>query len=166
MNVLQLINLGSNQLKKSNITSYNLDSEILLSKVLKKTREQLLTNLDKKINNIKINEFNDFIKRRSMHEPIAYILKEKEFWSKKLIITNNTLIPRPETEILVDQLLKIYKGKRIFILDIGTGSGCILVALLSELKKLRVLELILKKMLYTLLKGIHYFTKLTKKLNF
>ncbi len=135
MNVLQLINLGSNQLKKSNITSYNLDSEILLSKVLKKTREQLLTNLDKKINNIKINEFSDFIKRRSMHEPIAYILKEKEFWSKKLIITNNTLIPRPETEILVDQLLKIYKGKRIFILDIGTGSGCILVALLSELKK-------------------------------
>ncbi len=135
MNVLELINLGSNKLKKNKVTSCNLDSEILLSKVLKKTREQLLVNLDKKINNRKINEFNAFIKRRSLKEPVAYILKEKEFWSKKFIINNNTLIPRPETEILVDQLVKIYKDKRIFILDIGTGSGCILLSLLTDLKK-------------------------------
>ena len=135
MKALELINFGSSLLKKSNIISCNLDSEILLSRVLEKTREQLLINLDEKINNEKIYQFNSLIKRRSKNEPIAYILKEKEFWSKKFIITNNTLIPRPETEILIDQILKIYKDKRIFILDIGTGSGCILITLLSELKK-------------------------------
>ena len=96
MNSLELINFGSSLLKKSNIISCNLDSEILLSRVLKKTREQLLINLDEKINNEKINQFNSLIKRRSKNEPIAYILKEKEFWSKKFIITNNTLIPRPK----------------------------------------------------------------------
>ena len=69
-----------------------------------------------------------------MKEPIAYILKEKEFWSKIFEVNKNTLVPRPETELMVDKLTKIYKNKNISILDVGTGSGCILISLLSELK--------------------------------
>ena len=69
--------------------------------------------------------------RRLKNEPIAYILKEKEFWSKKFTINKHTLIPRPETELLVDKLIKIYENKKISVLDIGTGSGCILISLLG-----------------------------------
>ena len=68
-----------------------------------------------------------------MKEPIAYIFKEKEFWSKIFEVNKNTLVPRPETELMVDKLTKIFKNKNISILDVGTGSGCILISLLSEL---------------------------------
>ena len=81
-----------------------------------------------------ISIFKKYIERRSRNEPIAYILEEKEFWSKKFYVNTDTLIPRPETELLVDELLKIFKGKKINILDIGTGSGCIILSLLSVLK--------------------------------
>ena len=129
----KLINFASNKLKHNKILSHKLDSELLLSKVLKKKREELLTNLSQKINKKKILSFNKLIKRRSLREPLAYIIKEKEFWSKMFEVDKNTLIPRPETELMVEQILKIYKNKKIFILDIGTGTGCILISLLSEL---------------------------------
>ena len=130
----KLINFASNKLKHNKILSHKLDSELLLSKVLKKKREELLTNLCQKINKKKILSFNKLIIRRSLREPLAYIIKEKEFWSKIFEVDKNTLIPRPETELMVEQILKIYKNKKIFILDIGTGTGCILISLLSELK--------------------------------
>ena len=133
MNVLELINSGSLLLQKQNIHTHRLDSEILLSKVLNKKREQILLKLNQNINKTEINEFYNLIRRRLLKEPIAYIIKEKEFWSKKFKVTQKTLIPRPETELLVESLIKIYKDKKISILDAGTGSGCILISLLSEL---------------------------------
>ena len=134
MNTLKIIKVGSNLLKNSNITSPILDSEILLSKTLNKSREEILIDLDKKISKKDILVYKNYLKRRSNNEPIAYILEEKEFWSKKFIVSKDTLIPRPDTEILVDQILKIYKDKKISILDIGTGSGCIILSLLNNLK--------------------------------
>ena len=134
MNTLDLLNKGSKKLKYKGIKSSQIDSEILLSNILGKSRENILINLDKKIGSNNIIKFNDFIERRSLKEPIAYILKEKEFWSKNFVVSKSTLIPRPETELMVEKLSKIYYGKKIFILDIGTGSGCILISLLSELK--------------------------------
>ena len=134
MNTLDLLNKGSKKLKYKGIKSSQIDSEILLSNILGKSRENILINLDKKICSDDIIKFNDFIERRSLKEPIAYILKEKEFWSKNFVVNKSTLIPRPETELMVEKLSKIYYGKKIFILDIGTGSGCILISLLSELK--------------------------------
>ena len=134
MNILELINYGSSRLKIESIHSHKLDSEILLSKVLGINREQVLINLDQKIKTKNIIKFNKLIKRRSSKEPVAYLLQEKEFWSKKFEINRYTLIPRPETELLVEQLVHIFKSKSINILDIGTGSGCILISLLSELK--------------------------------
>ncbi len=135
MNIFETIKFGSNLLKKSEISSHILDSEILLSNVLNKTREKILVNLDQKITQKNILKFKKYIERRSKYEPIAYILEEKEFWSKKFIVNKNTLIPRPETELLVEKLVKIFKGKNISILDIGTGSGCIILSLLINLKK-------------------------------
>ena len=105
-----------------------------MSKVLKKRREDILMNFKKSLSENEVKEFNSLIKRRILREPIAYITGEKEFWSKSFLINNNTLIPRPETELMIEQLIKIYKLKKIFILDIGTGSGCILISLLIELK--------------------------------
>jgi len=134
MNALEIIKFGSNLLKEKKISSFILDSEILLSKTLSKTRENILTNLDQKISKKNVSVFKKYLQRRSNNEPIAYILEEKEFWSKKFYINKATLIPRPETELLVDKILKIYKEKKISILDIGTGSGCIIISLLSSLK--------------------------------
>ena len=134
MNTLDLLNNGSKKLKYKGIKSSQIDSEILLSNILGKSRENILINLDKKIGSDDIIKFNDYIERRSLKEPIAYILKKKEFWSKNFVVNKSTLIPRPETELMVEKLSKIYYGKKIFILDIGTGSGCILISLLSELK--------------------------------
>ena len=134
MKTLDIIKIGSTFLKKNEIVSHILDSEILLSKTLKKTREEILSNLDKKIDKNNISIFKKYIERRSRNEPIAYILEEKEFWSKKFKVNKNTLIPRPETELLVNKLIEIFKKKKISILDIGTGSGCIILSLLDELK--------------------------------
>jgi len=134
MNIIELINIGSNLLKEKNIQSHILDSEILLSKTLNKTRENILINLEKKINEKDIFKYKNYINRRIKNEPIAYILEEKEFWSKKFKVNKNTLIPRPETELLVSKLSEIFKKKKISILDIGTGSGCIILSLLDELK--------------------------------
>ena len=133
MNTLELLNFGSCELKKKEITTHRLDSEILLSNVLKKKREQILVKLNQSMKKKDISAFNKLIKRRAAKEPVAYIIKKKEFWSKNFKVNKNTLIPRPETELLVQNLIKSYKDKKISILDVGTGSGCILISLISEL---------------------------------
>ena len=134
MKAFEVIKIGSKFLKENKIPSSILDSEILLSKTLNKTREEILTNIEQKIDKKKFLLFKKYLQRRSKNEPIAYILGEKEFWSSAFYVNNNTLIPRPETELLVDKLLEIFKNKNISILDIGTGSGCIIVSLLINLK--------------------------------
>ena len=131
---LELINHGSNLLKEKNISTYRLDSEILLSKVLNTSRESILINLNKNIDKIVIKKYEKLIERRTKKEPVAYILEEKEFWSKKFNVNRFTLIPRPETELMVEIIVKKFKQKKINILDIGTGSGCILISLLHELQ--------------------------------
>ena len=130
----QLINIGSTKLKKMRIQSHLLDSELILSNVLKTSREKMLTTSEKKVSKNEIDNFNKLLARRLRCEPMAYIFKEKEFWSKSFLIDKNALIPRPETELLVEKISKYFKNKKVFILDIGTGSGCILLSLLDEIK--------------------------------
>jgi len=135
MNILEAVKFGSSLLKEKKIPSYILDSELLLSKTLNKPREKILTNLDANIEKKIFNIYKKYLIRRSKNEPVAYIFGEKEFWSKSFMVNKHTLIPRPETELLVYGLLKIFNNKKISVLDIGTGSGCIIVSLLTNLKQ-------------------------------
>ena len=135
MNTLEVIKIGSKLLKEKKISTHILDSELLLSKILNKPREEMLVNLDKKVDENQISVFQEYLNRRLKNEPIAYILEEKEFWSEKFSVNKDTLIPRPETELLVNKLTEIFKNKKISILDIGTGSGCIILSLLNNLNQ-------------------------------
>ena len=131
----ELIKIGSNLLKKNNIKSYIIDSELILSSISGLTRESFLKNSNYNLDPKQISSFHNLISRRAFKkEPIAYLLNKKEFWSNELGVDKDVLIPRPETEILVDALIKHYKGHKPFILDVGTGSGCIIISLLQELK--------------------------------
>ena len=133
MNYLNALNYGNKLLKSSNIKNYILDSELLLSKVLNSSREKLLLNLECNIEKKNFNKFKRLILRRKKNEPIAHIIKNKEFWRYNFKVNSEVLIPRPETEIIVYKILRLisFKSSRQ-ILDIGTGSGCILLSIIKE----------------------------------
>ena len=129
----QILNKGSEILRDNNIKSSNLDCELILSKVLNKTREEILTNLNNKINKSQKNKFNFYLNKRRNKNPISYILGYKFFWKYKFYINKSALIPRPESEHLVDETLQnIPIAKSMKILDIGTGSGCLVISILKE----------------------------------
>ena len=133
MNIQELIHHGSRILKKNDIISYSLDSEILMSKAIQRDRGYIMLNLDKKVDKKISDYFKDLIFQRSTHKPIAYILGKKSFWNYEFNISSDVLIPRPDTEIVVEKVLEITKNKsKQKILDIGTGSGCILLTILKE----------------------------------
>ena len=135
MNILKAIKKGDNILKEHGIKSHKLDSEILMSQVFGKNRIDIILNFDMNLTIKEIEVFNNLIKERSKRKPIAYLLGKKEFWKYEFDITENVLIPRPDTEIIVEQVLKLTKNKsRLKILDIGIGSGCILLSILKEKK--------------------------------
>ncbi len=135
MIINSLIRQGSKILKKQNIDSHQIDAELLLSKAIRKDRVFLLTNDKYKISKKETSDYLNFILRRKHHEPLSYIIKRKEFWSLGFNVNHNVLIPRPETETIVEQVVRRFKDKgSLNILDIGTGSGCILLSILKELK--------------------------------
>ncbi len=135
MIINSLIRQGSKILKKQNIDSHQIDAELLLSKAIRKDRVFLLTNDEYKVSQKETSDYLNFILRRKHHEPLSYIIKRKEFWSLGFKVNHNVLIPRPETETIVEQVVRRFKGKgSLNILDIGTGSGCILLSILKELK--------------------------------
>ena len=135
MNISDLLNSGSEILKINKIQTHRIDSEVILSNVLNQQREKIITNLDKRVSTRVVKNFNKLINRRLTSEPLAYILKNKEFWSKNFFVNRNTLIPRPETELLCDIVIKVLKNTNLHILDIGTGTGCVLLSILSAIKK-------------------------------
>ena len=127
---------GYQHLVSSSKTS-KLDAELLLSSVLKKNIEELIFN-SIQANRNEIYKFNELIKRRKLGEPIAYILKKKEFWKNIFYVDKNVLIPRPDTEILIEEALKlIKKDQKKFILDIGTGSGCIIISIAKDRPRIK-----------------------------
>ena len=132
-------------LKKSQIPSWRLDAEILLAEVLRKDRSELMIRNNLKISNKKAFTFNRYIDRRKKFEPVAYILNNKEFFSLDFFVNKNSLIPRPETELMVEKAIEIYKKKAPNILDIGTGSGCIIISVLRHLPKSRGIGLDISK---------------------
>ena len=127
------IKQASQLLKNQNIISHELDAQIILSDIMNVTREFLMVNNNINISKNTIKKFDLAIKRRINREPVAYITGKKEFWSTDFLVNHGTLVPRPETELLIYQVLDFFKNKRINVLDIGTGSGCILLSILKEL---------------------------------
>jgi len=132
MKTTQLLDLGSNILRSKKIISHRIDSEVILSYILKISREKLLIKEDK-VCNENIIKFRSLISRRLKQEPVAYIIARKEFRSEDFFVDKKSLIPRPETELLIDPIVKIFKNKNLFFLDIGVGSGCIIFSILKEL---------------------------------
>lgn len=133
MIIEKIINNASKILKKNNIISHELDAQIILSNILKVNKETLITNNENIIPSNVIRKYQTAIERRIKNEPVAYIIGKKEFWNDNFFITHETLVPRPETELLIYKIIKFYKNKSINILDIGTGSGCLLLSILKEL---------------------------------
>ena len=135
MNINLAISKGSQILKDKFIPNSQLDSEILMAKTINKDREFLLLNLDNKLKKNELNYFYKLINKRSLGKPVAYLTNKKFFWNSEFFVTNDTLIPRPDTEIVVENALNLTRQKnKINILDIGVGSGCILLSILKERK--------------------------------
>ena len=128
MNCYKVLLEAEKSLKDAFIKSSRLDSEILLSNSLRIPRENILVNLNRKISKKNFYYYKKLIERRKKNEPIAYIVGYKEFWKRKFKVNNNVLVPRPDTEHLVEESLKfIPKDRSLNILDIGTGSGLSLI---------------------------------------
>ena len=133
MNYFQTLKFGSKKLKLNDINTHILDTELLLSYALNLQREQVLTNLDAKIKKSRFNFFKKLLNRRQKKEPIAYIINKKEFWKNNFYVNKDVLIPRPETEIIVEEILKFIKpNSSKSLLDVGTGSGCIIISIIKE----------------------------------
>ena len=133
MNIQETLNKAVKILNKSNIKNSYLDSEILLSKTINKDRKYIILNSQEQLSKKSLKNFSNLIKRRKKGEPIAYLINKKEFWNHTFYIDCNVLIPRPDTEILVEETLKLFsKSSKLRMLDIGTGSGCILLSILKE----------------------------------
>ena len=122
------------KLKQKHITNPELDLRLLLKYASKKNNEVFLSNLNLK--DINIDKFKSFLKKRINREPIAKIIKNKSFWKNEFYVNNFVLDPRPETELIIEEVLNIYNNKnlKLKILDIGTGSGCIAISLAKEFK--------------------------------
>ncbi len=133
MNIYSAIKKGSNILSNNLIKSAKLDSEILMAKVIDRDRSYILLNSNDTIHRKNLVLFWNLIKERSYGRPVAQIINKKFFWNSEFFVNEHTLIPRPDTELIVENVLKITKNKnKLNILDIGVGSGCILISILKE----------------------------------
>ena len=133
MNIENILNEGIAILKESKISNPQLDSEILLSSSIKKDKKHIILNSKEILNSEQLVRFKSLIERRKKGEPIAYLINKKEFWKDEFFVNKDVLIPRPDSELIIEQVLKTYsKDVQLQVLDIGTGSGCILLSILKE----------------------------------
>ena len=102
---------------------------------INKDKKYIILNPKQILNDGQLSNFKSLIARRKKGEPIAYLINKKEFWNNEFFVNKDVLIPRPDTELIVEEVLKIYsKNTHLQVLDIGTGSGCILLSILKERK--------------------------------
>ena len=133
MNILSAIDQANKLLITKGIISSRLDCEILMSKVTQTSRGDVLLNLNKELTIKELKQYKNLIEQRSKKKPIAYIIEKKEFWKDDFYVTKDVLIPRPDTELIVQNVLEITKKRSsLNILDIGVGSGCIILSILKE----------------------------------
>ncbi|MEK7713534.1 MAG: HemK/PrmC family methyltransferase, partial [Deltaproteobacteria bacterium] len=142
--VLKIIQWTTEYLKGKGIDNPRLDSEVLLAHLLRLDRVGLYLNFDRPVSRDELSSFREIVKRRGSREPLQYITGHQEFWSLDFKVTPDVLIPRPDTEILVEEALKAVRRETLdvrrqnklpfTILDLCTGSGCIAISLAHELK--------------------------------
>ena len=133
MNIENILNEGINVLQKNRIPNPQLDSEILLSNSIKRDKKHIILNPKEALSLEQLKVFKSLIERRRKGEPVAYLINKKEFWKDEFFVNKDVLIPRPDTELIIEQVLKTYsKDTQLQVLDIGTGSGCILLSILKE----------------------------------
>ena len=138
MKLQKAIHDAFHNLKSCDIKSALLDSELLMANVLNESREHIILNLNKDIEKKDYDNFQNMVNQRSKGKPIAYLMNKKFFWKYEFYVNEHVLIPRPDTELIIEQVLKIYKNKnKINFLDIGFGSGCILLSILKERKNFK-----------------------------
>ena len=122
-------------LKSKNIKTALLDSELLMSKVLKEDRTSIILNSARKLSVRDYKYFRKLVSNRLKNKPVAYLTGKKSFWKYEFEVNDKVLIPRPDTELIIEQILRIYKNKdKINFLEIGVGSGCIILSILKEKK--------------------------------
>jgi release factor glutamine methyltransferase len=132
--ILDILKVTESALRDRGIRNPRLNAELLLCDTLKCRRIELYLDFEKPLNNSEISEYRDKVKRRLKHEPLQYILGKAEFFGLTFRVSPAVLIPRQETEILVEEVIKNISGMRqARVLEIGTGSGCISIALASKL---------------------------------
>ena len=136
MNFRNTINKAVTILKNNSIKNANFDAELLFSTSLNVSREKILLNLEKTIGYNDVKKYFNLINRRIKKEPLSQIVGKKSFWKNEFEVNRHVLTPRNETEFLVEEILKIYKKNTFLsILDVGVGSGCIIISLLKEKQK-------------------------------
>lgn len=145
LTIKEALDKSADYLKKKGSLSPRLDAEILLSFILKLTRLQLYLQFDKPLSEDEIARYRELLKRRGEHEPVAYITGEKEFMSLPFYVNRGVLIPRPDTEVLVEQAIKrilewisTRENAMPRIFEVGTGSGAIGICLLRRFPDLRI----------------------------
>ena len=135
MKIENAIEEGYKQLKQNKVESALLDSQLLMSEIIKKDRKFIILNPGKNLKNYDYECFKKLISDRSKGKPVAYLTRVKSFWNYDFFLNDKVLIPRPDSELIVEQVLKIYKNKsKINFLEIGVGSGCLILSILKEKK--------------------------------
>lgn len=169
--VIDILKISTDYLEKKGIENPRLNVELLLAHVLQMNRVQLYLNFEKPLAADELDQFRHLLKRRAGHEPIQYILGETEFYSLRLKVNKYTLIPRPETEILVDKIIEICnknfsQQEKISVLDIGTGSGNIAIALAKNVPRLMIWAIDIKEQTLEIAKGNAEFHHVAHQINF
>ena len=167
MNYNEILKNGENFLRKNNIKNSYLDAELILTKVVNRKREEILLNTHKKLENRDIQKFKNYLLRRKYKEPIAYILGFKYFWKHKFLTNKSVLIPRPDTELIIEESLNYlpYNNSKK-ILDIGTGSGCIIISLMKERSKCKATGIDISLKALNVAKSNAKLHQLENKINF
>lgn len=147
--ILRLIEWTKDYLGNKGISTARLDGEVILAQVLGTDRTHLYMNFDQPLTEKELTSFKTLLQRRARHEPLQYITGEQEFWSMPFSVSPCVLIPRPETELLVEEgakaLCRDFSGETLKVLDIGTGSGALAAALASELGEAAVIAVDISK---------------------
>ncbi len=131
----EAINGAAITLSSAGITHARLDAEVLLSHIIRKDRVWLITHRDDVLDDNDQRDFDEALRRRTRREPLQHIIGNQEFWGLEFKVTPDVLIPRPETEFIIEAALAIVqdRNRQVRIIDLGTGSGCIAVSLAKEL---------------------------------